>query len=115
MEEAGMDTRNKIGGRDWHLAIILFNIAWSDPPHESKWIYLLQITQDDGEGASLFKYMKCYEGDGYYVTYLDLFWISFVIEHDPNLKHAWLESPYKWAHTLCNHLWNRWVHKEDWR
>jgi len=110
-----MSTRNRIGHNDWHLYFTLFNINYTDDEYTPNWIYIFHIGQDDSDGASLFKYMKCYEGYGYYATYLNLFWISFVIEHDPNYKYSWLESPHGWAHTLCNHLWNRWVHKEDWK
>jgi hypothetical protein len=74
-----MNTRNRIGYRDWHIAIILFNFAWTDDkPYGQNWLYLLQITQDDGDGSCLFRYMKCDEGGGYFTTYIDLFWISMV-------------------------------------
>jgi hypothetical protein len=106
-----MNTRNKFGCKDWHIAVILFNIVWAK---DLKWIYLFQITDDDGDGRCLFKYIRCDEGWGHFATYVDLFWISFVVERDPNYKFVWLSS-HGWAHSLCNHLWNRWAHKEDWR
>jgi len=111
-----MNTRNKFGYCDWHINIVLFNMALRNP-NRDWWIYFLTFSNDGGEGRSLFKYIKDSDfGADEYCICFDLFWISFTFEREPESKYPWIECHSdRWAQTMCNHLWNRWVHKERWR
>ena len=110
-----MNTRNKFGYMDWHIAVILLNISWTyETNYCPNWIYFLQVTTDDSDGRSLFSYIKLCEGKGCFTTYLNIFWIDLNIESGPECKYPWLLSNTKLIQVLCDYLWNRWVHKEHW-